>query len=157
MFTLTEIINYIFVFFKIKKIKATCDMCHICEYENIDNWKSFKLPYIFYVYDKKYIFNEKMMNPQLCPQCYNKKHIQADIILLKYIKNDKCVSFQNCITFNVFYSYILFRMRHPNYKPDNIFNSTYYIIKLFNNNISYEDITLLTNMQYIKDVSYKIQ
>ena len=155
MFTFTDIINYFLVLFNVKKVKALCDGCNKCEYNNIDNWKSYTFPCIFSVYNKMYIFNEKMMNPQLCPNCCNNKMINADIKLLQYVTNDKCVSFENCINFNVIYSSIIFLMRHPKYKPKNVFVTTYYIIKLFNNNISQEDIKLLTDMTYIKEVSYE--
>ena len=155
MFTFTEMINYILVLFNVKKVKALCDGCNKCEYNNIDNWKSYTFPYMFSVYNKMYIFNEKMMNPQLCPDCCNNKLSNANINVLQYVTNDKCVSFENCITFNVMYSSIIFLMRHPNYKPKNVFVTTYYIIKLFNNNISHEDIKLLTDMTYIKEVSYE--
>jgi len=155
MFTIDEIIDYFLTFLNIRKVKAMCDGCNKCEYNNIDNWKSYTFPCIFSVYNRLYMFNEKMINPQLCPNCCNNKLINADIKLLQYVANDKCVSFENCINFNVLYSYIIFLMRHPKYKPKNVFVTTHYIIKLFNNRISQKDIKLLTNMSYIKEVSYE--
>lgn len=159
MFTIDEIIDYFLTFLNIRKVKAMCDGCNKCEYNNIDNWKSYTFPCVFYLKTKKfYMLDPRMMNPQLCPNCCNNKLINADIKMLQYVTDDKCVSFENLFNllyFKKLYSYIIFLMRHPKYKPKNVFVTTHYIIKLFNNRISQKDIELLTNMSYIKEVSYE--
>jgi hypothetical protein len=146
-----EIFNYVSIILGVKKIKAMCDSCNKCEYNNINNWTSYNLPVKLSAYQKIYKFNHKMMNPQFCPVCIKNEKLILKLQKLNYVKDTNCTSIENFINFNKIYSYIIFIKNHKNYTPSNVFNSTNYIIKLFNNNIDNADIKLLIDMDYITE------